>query len=77
MHDLEAGCDQPFEIGIGPLLVMRGIAGDHDRLPAELGQVARPQARAMATDEIAGREMAADEGDPPAHAPALPATRRA
>jgi hypothetical protein len=76
VHDLEAGLDQSQEIGIGPLLVMARIAGDHDRLPAELRKVARPQARTLAADQVAGREMTAHQGEPTAHPAALRPLRR-
>ena len=75
MHDLEAGLDQPQEIGIGPLLVVARIAGDHDRLPAELREVARPQARTLAADQVAGRKMTADEDEPSAHFATLATNR--
>ena len=40
MDDLETGRHQPLEVRIGPLLIFGGVAGDDDRLPAELRQVA-------------------------------------
>ena len=75
VHHLEAGRDQAQEIRIGPLLVVARIAGDHDRLPAELRQVARPQPRAMAADQVAGREVAAREDEAAGHAAFLATSR--
>ena len=80
VNDPQARRDQPLEIGIRPFFVEGGIAGDDDRLPAEFRQIARPQPRPMGADQVAGCEMAADEGNAPQfiapRSPPAPACKR-
>ena len=56
-----------LEVGVGLLLVLLRIGRDHDRLPADLRQVARPQPRPLRAHEIARHEVAAHQSDTPAH----------
>ena len=68
---------QRLEIGIGSFLVEIGIAGHDDRLPAEFGQITRPQPRPLGAHQVAGDEVAADNCDTAVHRAASAVCARA
>ena len=67
MNDPQLRRKQSHELGIRPLLVTLRVARNHDRFPAELGQILCPQPRTLSTDQIAGKEVAAYQGNAAGH----------